>query len=303
MPKPRSDLESLRAKSIECRFKALDDEDDAEGSFELYCAVFGNVDRHGDVIDPGAVANLDEFVAEGMGLVNHDLHSLPIAYVVSAVQDAKGVKVVGRFHSDPQAQRVRTVVRERLDAGKSVKCSIGFRVVDGASETIGGRTIYRIKSLLLYEFSFVNIPANPRAGVTDVKSEDAMVDRKGAWAAFKAWLGLSTKKGRAMSRANYEALKAHADEMGTHVEEAEGLLKSLGGYHAKCKGLHEALSGHLSKFDPDRDEEEPEDDGPDDDGPDDAPPAGKKSADVDEDERRQILKLKAAQYRRALDAA
>ena len=54
------------------------------------------------------------------------------------MQDSVGLKVSGAFHSTEEAQAVRTVVRERLAAGKAVKCSIGYSVDDAAVETRGG---------------------------------------------------------------------------------------------------------------------------------------------------------------------
>lgn len=272
----RADPAALRHKTLDFRFKA---DDDGTGSFELYAAVFGNVDRHADIIDAGAFANLDEFAADGVGLVNHDSGRLPVAWVDSAVQDSVGLKITGRFHSTPEAQAVRTVVRERMAAGKAVKCSIGYRVVDSALEKVDGRTVQRLKRLNVYEFSFVNVPANPSAGVASVKSaptEALMFEPKNPSLieAVKEWLGLSAKANRTMSRANFAGLKTFADALDehgkaseTHVAGLGELTKSLKAHGEATTALAGAMRKYLGKFDPDADDEaedEPDDDKADD---------------------------------------
>lgn len=150
----------LSRKAFDCRIKSAD-----AGALrcELYALAFGNVDRDGDVIEAGAVANVDEFIADGVALVGHKLDELPVGWIESAVQDSKGLRVACRFHTDPEAVRTATVVRERMAAGRSVKCSIGFKVLD-ASPRPGGRGL-TIRRLAVYEFSFVNLPSNVLAGV------------------------------------------------------------------------------------------------------------------------------------------
>jgi|GEM_PF-2121793 len=271
----RADPAALRHKTFDFRFKA--DDDAPDGSFELYAAVFGNVDRHRDIIDPGAFANLAEFVADGCGLVNHRGDQLPVAWIDSATQDGTGLKIAGRFHSTPEAQACRTVVRERMAAGKSVKCSIGYRVADYALEQIDGRQICRLKKLDIFEFSFVNVPANPRAGVSSVKSAAAPTEapmsepqKTSLIEAVKEWLGLSTKSGRAMSRANFAGLKTFADALDEHGKSSGAHVKSLGELSKALKAHGEAttaLAGemrkYLNKFDPDAEDEpetEPDDD-------------------------------------------
>lgn len=150
----------LARKDFDCRIKSADA---ASGRCELYALTFGNLDRDGDVIEAGAVANVAEFIADGVALVGHKLDELPVGWIESAVQDSKGLRVACRFHSDPEAVRTATVVRERMAAGRSVKCSIGFKVLD-ASPRPGGRGL-TIRRLAVYEVSFVNIPANELAGV------------------------------------------------------------------------------------------------------------------------------------------
>lgn len=241
-------------KSFDCQVKA----DDDTGSFDLYAAVFGNIDRQDEVISPGAFKNLPEFVADGMILMEHNLRSLPVGLIESASQDEKGLRIRGRFHSTPEAQACRTVILERMAAGKGVKCSIGYKTDDFTYEKIQGKTVCRLKAVRVYEASFVNLPANPQAGVTSAKSlEAAMPDesKPSLIEAIKDWLGLAVKKGRAISKANHAALSTFADAMAEHGAKSTEHSKSLKAMakehadHGEVAGkLAEEMKGYLKQF-------------------------------------------------------
>lgn len=233
----------LPKKSFSCQIKSLDE----EGTFVLFAAVFDNVDRQGDVIEKGAFTNLDEFVRDGWIALNHDQKSLPVAYPLTAVQDDHGLKITGRFHSTPAAQACRTVVKERMAAEKGVKCSIGYRTVDESYGRIGERSVRRLEKLAIYEASFVNLPANPEAEVTDVKSlEEAMKDKP----------ALETKRGRAISEANHKSLTEIAKKMDEHTKGLKDLHKSM----------RETVEEHKAFLKAHAPEDDPDDDGDDDEG-------------------------------------
>lgn len=251
----------LHRKDFDVEVKAVGD----SGSFELYCAVFNNVDRAGDIIQPGAFANLDDFVVSGWGAVNHLNQSLPIAMVDTAVQDAKGLKITGVFHSTPEAQATRTVVAERMARGKAVKCSFGYRVLEGSSETRKGRSVYVITKLEIYEFSFVNLPANPAAEVTAVKSagEEEVYSLK----KVRGWLD-GFKAGKVLSSANHKKLY--------------GVAKALDSHGKAACGIAAEMKDFLAAHGPVDDEEEPDGDesGPDDDGDGDGMKPAKKAGET-----------------------
>jgi HK97 family phage prohead protease len=223
----------VRHKSLAFEVKAADD----DGSVTLYCAVFGNVDLQGDVLMPGAFANLNAFVKEGWGAVNHANWGpdLGVAWVESAEQDAIGLKVVAKFHSTPDAQAVRTKIRERMAAGKSVQCSFGFNVLDAAPELRGGKTITLLKSVDIFEFSFVNKAANPMAGVASAKSEGlGLMGIDDAQSLIEA-----VKAGRAVSRANHGKLSnwcGQLDEQGKAAIRMAAELKAFLDEHDPDKG-------------------------------------------------------------------
>jgi HK97 family phage prohead protease len=228
---------NIEHKALNCEFKAAGD----DGSFELYALAFNNVDRQGDLIVPGAVSNTAELVSDGWGALNHMNSALPVAYPESAIQDAKGLLVRGKFHSHPDAQAVRTVVTERMAAGKAVPCSIGYAVDDASYETRNGEPIRILKSIRVYEFSFVNLPANPAATVVSAKGLEA---DPGWMAWLREKLGLESKRGRVVSAANHERLSGHAEAIGAAAKDLRDFLDQ----HDPNKGPADDKSADLMEI-------------------------------------------------------
>jgi HK97 family phage prohead protease len=140
-----------------------------EREFIAYIATF-DVDLVGDRIAPGAVRNLERFVRDGFVTVSHDWSAVPVASILEAWEDERGVLIRARFHSHPEAEAVYTYVRERTELGKSVRFSIGFYVLKTHDETAeDGRTVRVIDELELVEASIVNVPANPATELVAVK--------------------------------------------------------------------------------------------------------------------------------------
>jgi HK97 family phage prohead protease len=140
-----------------------------EREFIAYIATF-DVDLVGDRIAPGAVRNLERFVRDGFVTVSHDWSAVPVASILEAWEDERGVLIRARFHSHPAAEAVYTYVRERTELGKSVRFSIGFYVLKTHDEaTEDGRTVRVIDELELVEASIVNVPANPATELVAVK--------------------------------------------------------------------------------------------------------------------------------------
>ena len=159
------DLEFKSIDSAVARFKF---DDAGNGAFSGYGSVFGNKDSYGDVVMPGAyVDTLDGFLKNGFIAVGHDWSSTPIAYPTEAREDDYGLHFSAAFHSTDDAQAARRVMRERLDAGKSVGLSIGYRVTESNDREGDIRELTKID---LYEISIVTVPANRAAVVTGAKS-------------------------------------------------------------------------------------------------------------------------------------
>lgn len=204
------------------------------GQIKGYCATYGNLDRQGDIIAPGAFdKSLPVFLRDGFIALSHDPHRLPIAIPVDAKSDDFGVMLTADFHSTPEAQDARTVAQERIAKGKSVAFSIGYAIPPGGSEYTNDGTRL-LKEIDLMEVSLVTIPANPMAQVTGVKDNSLLagltfadhsdavlatvcgfVDRaKGLW-------DLRTKEGRQFSAANRRKLAAlmeHLDNIRADIQ-------------------------------------------------------------------------------------
>lgn len=214
-----------------------------DGVLEGYGAVTGNVDSYGDIIEKGAFANLDEFVAKGGILIGHDWGDLPVAMIESASEDDFGLRFKAKFHGDAESQRARQVVRERLEAGKFVGLSIGYRTQDARWETVDGKDVRILTKIDVFEISIVLSPANPLAGATGAKAtmeEDcdaalAAVDRAAKrMADIKA---LRAKDGRALSEANLGRVRDLRGKAAELVAALDSLVEPQGsddGEMVKC---------------------------------------------------------------------
>jgi HK97 family phage prohead protease len=152
---------ALERKWVPCRFKA-----DGDDTFRMLAAAYGPPpDRQGDIILPGAVANLQELERDGWVALNHQQNVNPIGYIVEASQDEKGLLVTARWHTTPEARAARTVIQERMDAGKGCKASIGYVVHDADFTRADGQAVRLLKSISVYECSLVSLPANDRAAI------------------------------------------------------------------------------------------------------------------------------------------
>lgn len=198
---------SIEHKSLDLDYKV--DDDTGSGGFATYFAAFGNVDRGDDVIEKGGFRNIDDYKSSGWIALNHDRAALPVAYPIEAHQDEKGLLIVGRYHSHPAAQAVRTVNRERLDAGKKVMGSIGYRTIKSEKGERVGKPIRLIKSLDLVECSFVNLPMNPAAQA--VHSKGLTLD---GLSEYLELIEEEEKAGRTVSAANHQKLMAMHGKLG-----------------------------------------------------------------------------------------
>lgn len=226
----------MKTKRMDCELKG----DTDGGEVELYAAVFGNVDRDREVIEPGAFVNLEEFTRDGWLGTNHDFSKLPVASITSAAQDARGLKLTAQWHTTDEAQKCRTVVRERIERGKSVKCSIGFRVLESSDGQIDGQRVTYLKSIRLLEASIVNLPANPLAEVTAIKSERRSLTARGVIDELET----AVKEGRTLSRQNLAKVRSWAErcrENAKLADEMDALANLCDPEAATGKALRERL--------------------------------------------------------------
>lgn len=163
----------METKAFDFEVKA----DDA-GVIEGYGSIFGNVDKGGDKVVPGAFA---ESIAQAMKgartikmLWHHD-PTQPIGVWDEVVEDNRGLKVKGRIITEvARAKEVLALVKNGVVSGLSV----GYRTVKSRMEG----DVRLLEKLELWEVSPVTFPMNDRAKVTSVKAEgcDDIVEKLAA---------------------------------------------------------------------------------------------------------------------------
>jgi HK97 family phage prohead protease len=162
---------SMDTKDMEIKAKGGEE---GAGTFKGYASTFGNWDDVFPVPErpvKGAFQKyLGKFIDTGFIAGHHKWQDNPVAMVKAAEEDDYGLKLTADFHSTQAAQDIRTIMAERLDAGKSVGLSIGY-IVHADEYVEEGRLL---KEIELFETSFVNVPANPKANATVVKDRDAL---------------------------------------------------------------------------------------------------------------------------------
>lgn len=145
----------------------------AEGAFSGYGSVFGNVDLKGDVIIPGAYAEVLKSGGPVPVYVNHGWMrgELPVGTWSDLKEDERGLHGSASLVMQmPSAVNAYWGVKSGLVSGLSVAIIPDSKTVERRSD--GARVIHRIKALK--EISIVTEPANESARVTDVKDSDGL---------------------------------------------------------------------------------------------------------------------------------
>jgi HK97 family phage prohead protease len=137
---------------------------DEKGQFEGYASVFNNVDRHGDVVMPGAFRKTISENPSVPILWQHD-QSKPIGVTMAIREDQNGLLVKGELNLETQLGREAYSL---LKQGALKGLSIGYQVI---KDDLAGR-VRQLKEVRLMEYSLVTFPANELAQVTSIKQMD-----------------------------------------------------------------------------------------------------------------------------------
>lgn len=220
-----------RKQNIQAGIKILGDS--KHGVIQGYASTFANFDRQGERVVKGAFGpHIATFQRDGFIAVGHDWNSLPIATVTEAREDDHGLFLSADFHTTPLAQEARTIAQERIDRGKSVSFSIGYDVLKDEYVEEGRL----LKELELFEVSLVNVPANPLATATGVKtllessmSIDAHSDvveaaMQGYVKRLGSYQSARVKEGRVLSGANRTKLSDLHTSLADVMQAIEELL-------------------------------------------------------------------------------
>lgn len=161
----------LPQPTLETKFAPITlSEATADGKIEGYAAIFGEPDRGGDIIAPGAfAASLDRRTASVKLLWQHD-PAQPIGIWESITEDARGLQVKGRLLTSVQRGAEAATL---LKAGALDGLSIGYRAVK--SDRRGPHRY--LTEIDLWEISLVTFPMNANARLQPQSDElaDAIV--------------------------------------------------------------------------------------------------------------------------------
>lgn len=169
-------LSNVERKSFPVEVKAAGD----SGQFTALAAVFGNVDRGGDRILPGAFTKvLDQMREAGdpLPIVLSHKHEDPMAVIGKAdptdvVETADGLQVTGNLDlSNPVAKQAHKLMKERLLKGWSFAYTVAK---DGQKVNDGVNDITEMKDL--FEAGPTLIGMNPEAQLQAVKSLESELE-------------------------------------------------------------------------------------------------------------------------------
>jgi HK97 family phage prohead protease len=165
----------MTIERIEVKFAA--DAIDATGEFKGYGAVFGNVDSHGDIIEPGAFKkSLSEWKSKGRlpsmklmhgAALNPFADDLPVGKWTKMEEDGRGLYVEGKLSGldTDLGRRIHGLMKDAVLDG----LSIGYMVTQ-FSPGMGDEVRRRLEHVNLREVSLVDDPSNERARITAVKA-------------------------------------------------------------------------------------------------------------------------------------
>ena len=211
-------------KSVPLSIKAVDDD---SGTFTGLASVFDNVDYHGDIVRRGAFS---KSLAAGAPIPLLWMHKSDdprnwVGDVISAVETAEGLEVVGKFDlsSEHGLASYRNVKGRRISG-----LSIGYAIRSAVKTAAGNE----LTDLELIEVSIVARGANPAALVTAVKSVGADVTEslrtRVARARVTARAGENTMQDKTSAEETY--LKGRDEQLAlarTIVEAATELERDL----------------------------------------------------------------------------
>ncbi|HTN60740.1 MAG TPA: HK97 family phage prohead protease [Devosia sp.] len=159
---------------IELKFAKTGDEAPAEGEEDDgeitgYGAIFSKEDQGGDIILPGAFKKTltdIERTKQVIPILWQHNRDMPIGVWNTFAEDDRGLKCSGTLFGGLQQARDALYLLKR----KGIKgLSIGYRTVEA---DIDQKTFVRkIKTLQLFEVSLVTFPMQPKANITQVKTD------------------------------------------------------------------------------------------------------------------------------------
>ena len=206
----------------------------AEGTFEGYLSVFGNVDSYGDTVFKGAYKDtLSGRKRMPPMLLNHDARAVPVGVWDSMKEDDTGLRVKGRFLATDTGKEVHQAVK----AGAMTGLSIGYRATKFEENDHGGLNLLKID---LREGSVVTMPAEDDARIDVVKFEEifGLVEEIESEKEFELILrdaGYSRKMAKALMGQLKSICQRDVDEV---IEQNKALKRKLAEFQSREERLN-----------------------------------------------------------------
>lgn len=194
-------------KNLEFDYKANSE----TRTFEGYASTWDK-DLGGDQIIQGAFKKtiMERFPKNKIKILWQ--HNEPIGIPRHMEEDSKGLYVTGYISKTRLGDEALELMKDKVVD----QMSIGYDVVDDdISEN--GDTRY-LKQIVLYEFSPVTFPMNPNADIVSVKTHFNSLIKEFSNPVMATML----KEGRALNKANVQALKSAVETLQTILAQVEG---------------------------------------------------------------------------------
>lgn len=144
----------------------LDAPPDDEGNFTGYAAVFSNIDKGNDVIDPGATTKTLQETPEVPVFWVHEYDLVPIGIGrLSPDPKGKGVRIEGKLFLE--TSELAREVFGAMKAGAVKGLSIGYETIKRAFKN----GVRHLQEIAIGEVSLCPFPMNPLAEVDSVKGQ------------------------------------------------------------------------------------------------------------------------------------
>lgn len=192
-----------------------------DGTFEGYGSVFGEIDRGGDVMVPGAFTkSLAKRPVERVKMLWQHRTDKIIGKWLEMREDAKGLYVKGKLFLNVQGGRE---AYEMMKEGALDGLSIGYRTITDEYDRDSG--VRRLMEVELLEVSTVTFPMNEAATISLVKGDKLPTERE-----FERFLmrdaGFTASQAKAIIASGYKSLTAERDA-GEGDDEALAAIQRL----------------------------------------------------------------------------
>lgn len=201
---------------------------DEAGVFTGYVSVFGNVDNGGDIVAQGAFAQtLEVWKAKGAlpPVLWQHRSGEPLGPFLEMREDSVGLWVKGQLlvNDVPRAKEARALLQAKAIQGMS----IGYVTRDDSYDRVSG--VRTLKKVDLWEGSIVTFPMNAAAGVSTVKSIDALESLADVERLLREHSFSKAEATALVSRVKSFGHRSDSDELGDLASGLQALQKSLQG--------------------------------------------------------------------------